>query len=70
LSIARTTNAYRRVSFEGIELKVPGVNPHEKVELRMIPDKKTGLTEIRFWHKDKLVGTQKVKNTELKSIHL
>lgn len=66
----RTTNAYRRVSFEGIELKVPGVNPHEKVELRMIPDKETGLTEIRFWHKGKLVGTQKVKNTELKSIHL
>jgi len=66
----RTTNAYRRVSFDGIELKVPGVDPYEKVELRMIPDKETGLTEIRFWHKGKLVGTQKVKNMELKSIHL
>lgn len=66
----RTTNAYRRVSFEGIELKVPGVNPYERVELRMVPDEKTGLTEIRFWYKGRLVGTQKLKNTELKSMHL
>lgn len=66
----RTANAYRRVSFEGIELKVAGVNPYEKVELRMFPDEETGLTEIRFWHKGKLIGTQKIKNTELKSIHL
>lgn len=65
----RTTNAYRKVSFEGIELKVPGVNPHEKVELRMVPDEKTGLTEIRFWYKGKLVGTQKVKSAELKSVY-
>lgn len=66
----RTTNAYRRVSFEGIEFKVSKVNPYEKVELRMVPDEKTGLTEIRFWHKGKLVGTQKLKNSELKSIYL
>lgn len=66
----RTTNAYRKVSFEGIELKVPGVNPHEKVELRMVSDEETGLTEIRFWHKGRLVGTQKVKSAELKSIYL
>lgn len=64
----RTTNAYRKVSFDGIELKVPGVDPYEKVELRMTPVEGTGLTEIRFWHKGRLVGTQKVKSTELKSI--
>lgn len=65
----RATNAYRKVSFEGIELKVSGVNPHKKVELRMVPDEETGLTEIRFWYKGKLVGTQKVRTTELKSIY-
>jgi hypothetical protein len=65
----RTTNAYRRVSIDGIELKVPGVDPYEKVELRMVPDEETGLTEIRFWQKNRLVGTQKVKSTELKGIH-
>ena len=41
-----------------------------KVELRMIPDKETGLTEIRFWHKGKLLGTQKIKSKDLKRVHL
>ena len=61
----RVTNAYRKISFEGMELKIPGVNPFEKVELRMVPDEKTGLTEIRFWHNQKMLGTQKIKNTTL-----
>lgn len=65
----RVTNAYRKISFEGMELKVPGVNPFEKIELRMVPDEKTGLTDIRFWHKGKLLGTQKIKNTMLKRVH-
>ncbi|MBI5748944.1 MAG: hypothetical protein HZA00_07445, partial [Nitrospinae bacterium] len=66
----RTTDAYRRVSIDGIELRVPGVDPYEKIELRMIPDEETGLTEIRFWHKGKLVGTQKLKSNALKRVHL
>lgn len=66
----RTTDAYRKVSLDGIELKVSGVDPYEKVELRMIPDEETGLTEIRFWHKGKLVGTQKLKSKDLKRVHL
>ena len=66
----RTTDAYRKVSIDGIELRVPGVDPYEKVELRMIPDKETGLTEIRFWHKGKLLGTQKIKSKDLKRMHL
>jgi len=45
------TNAKRKISFEGMELKVPGVNPYEKVELRMIPVEGTELAEIRFWTK-------------------
>jgi len=66
----RTTDAYRKVSIDGIELRVSGVDPYEKIELRMIPDEETGLTEIRFWHKGKLVGTQKVKSKDLKRVHL
>jgi hypothetical protein len=33
--------------------------------LRIVPDKKSGLAEIRFWCKDKLVGITKVKNEDL-----
>jgi hypothetical protein len=53
----------------GMDLKVRGVNPYEKVKLRMIPAEGTGLAEIRFWYKDNLVGTQKIKNTLLKRVH-
>ena len=52
-----------------MDLKVPGVNPYEKVKLRMIPDEGTGLAEIRFWYKDNLVGTQKIKNTLFQRVH-
>lgn len=52
-----------------MELKVSGVNPYEKVELRIVPDEEKGLTEIRFWYHAKLVGTQKIKNTLLKKVY-
>ena len=29
----RTTNAYRKISINGIELRVPGVDPYEKIDL-------------------------------------
>jgi len=64
----RTTNAYRKISLDGMELKVPGVNPYEKVELQMVPNEETGLTDIRFWHKGKLIVTQRIRNTDLKRI--
>lgn len=66
----RTTNAYRKISIDGIELRVSGVDPYEKVELRMVPDEDTGLTEIRFWHKGRLTDIQKIKTSDLKSIYL
>ena len=46
----RTINAYRKISINGVELRVPGADPYQRIELRMIPDEKTNLTEIRFWH--------------------
>jgi hypothetical protein len=65
----RTTNAYRKISIDGIELRVAGVDPYQKVELRMIPDKTANLAEIRFWHNGRLTDTQKVKINDLKSLN-
>lgn len=65
LRSTRVTNAYRKISINGIEFRVPGVDPHEKVDLRMIPDQETGLTEIRFWHSGKLLSVQKIKTSDL-----
>lgn len=65
----RRTNAYRKISIDGIELRVAGVDPYQKVELRMVPDKVTNLVEIRFWHNGKLTDTQKIKISDLKSLN-
>ena len=32
---------------------------------RITPDKESGLYEVRFWHEDELLGSQKVKNSDL-----
>lgn len=61
----RTTDGYRKISLDGMMLRVP-VDPYEKVELRLVPDEKTGLTEVRIWHKMKLVDVQTIKTSDLK----
>ena len=61
----RMVNAYRKISINNLELNVSGVPIRERVSLRIVPDKKSGLAEIRFWYKDKLVGVQNVKNVDL-----
>ncbi len=37
---------------------------HERIQLR-ISGKRSGLSEVRFWHKDQFLGTQIVKNSDL-----
>jgi len=39
------------------------------IQLRIIPDKVSGMAEIRFWHDNKLVSIEKVKNEDLKLVH-
>lgn len=65
LRATRTVNAYRKISLKGLEIKVPGILPKQDVELRMVPDFKTGLVEIRFWHNGRFTGFQKIKITDL-----
>jgi hypothetical protein len=61
----RMVNSYRKVSINNLELKVPSAPLHERIQLRITPDKESGLSEVRFWHEDELLGIQKVKNSEL-----
>jgi hypothetical protein len=58
-------NSYHKVSINTLELKVPKAPLHESIQLRISPDKESGLSEVRFWHKDEFLGMQKVKNSEL-----
>jgi len=65
LRVERMVNPYRKVSINNLELKVPSAPLHEKIQLRIIPDRESGLSEVRFWHRDNFLGSQKVKNTDL-----
>jgi hypothetical protein len=65
LRAERFVNPYRKISFNNLELMVSGVPIRGQVQLRIVPDKQSGLAEIRFWYNNKLVGVQKVKNEDL-----
>jgi len=65
LRVERMVNPYRKVSINNLELKVPGAPLHEKIQLRIIPDKESGVSEVRFWYRDNFLGSQTVKNSEL-----
>jgi len=69
LRIDRMVNSYRKVSINNLELKVPGAPLHERIQLRISPDKESGVSEVRFWHEDNFLGNQKVKNSELNLVH-
>ncbi len=65
LRVDRIVNPYRKVSINNLELKVPKAPLHERIQLRITPDKESGLSEVRFWHEGELLGIQKVKNSDL-----
>jgi len=75
LRVERMVNSYRKISINNLELKVPGAPLHdlsacgnaqaERIQLRIVPDKESGVSEVRFWHRDKFLGMQRVKNTDL-----
>ena len=61
----RTVNAYRKISFNKLVINITGVPIRDKVSLRIVPDFRSGMAEIRFWFKDELVSTYQVKNEDL-----
>jgi len=69
LRVDRMVNSYRKISINNLELRVPKAPLHERIQLRIVPDKESGLSEVRFWHEGELLGMQKVKNSELNLVH-
>ena len=65
LRAERMVNAYRKISISKLELSVSGVPLRERVFLRIVPDKKSGLAEVRFWYNNALVVISKVRNEDL-----
>jgi len=70
LRVERMVNSYRKISINNLELKVPGAPLHERIQLRIVPDKESAISEVRFWHEDNFLGSQKVKNSDLNLMQL
>jgi hypothetical protein len=69
LRTQRTVNAYRKVSINKVILKINHIPIDVKVNLRIYPSEKTGLSEIRFWYNNKFFGSQRAKNKDLGIVH-
>ena len=69
LRVERVVNSYRKISFNNLEFRIPGVPIRDTVQLRITPDKESDLAEIRFWWDNKLIGSKKVKNEDLNLVH-
>jgi len=37
----------------------------EKVDIRIVPDEKNGISVLRFWYNRKIIDVKRVKNTDL-----
>ena len=65
----RIVNPYRKISFNNLEFKLSGVSVRDTIQLRIAPNKETGMAEIRFWCENELKGIQKVRLEDIKLVH-
>jgi len=54
----RMVNAYNKISINNLELNVSRVPIRERVALIIVPDKVTGIAEIRFCYDKNLLGAE------------
>jgi len=69
LRVKRTVDAYHKISISNLKLRVHKAPLREEVELRIAPDEKTGIAEVRIWYKDILTDVYQVKNSDLNLVH-
>ena len=65
LRAMRKVDAYHKISFNNTEFRVKGVPLRENVEIRIAPDEKREIAELRFWYRNKCVDTQNAKISDL-----
>jgi hypothetical protein len=68
LRINRTTDPYRKISINNLQLKVNNATPRKVVTLRIYP-LNNDMSEVRFWCDDNLIDIQRVKNSDLRVVH-
>jgi len=65
----RVVNSYRKISLRTVELAVPKSLLRDTVDLRIVPNVKNGLAEVRIWNRNQLVSAQLVKHEDLGLVH-
>jgi hypothetical protein len=66
----RIADGYRKISFSGLSFQIPGVDPHDDVELHLIPDESKNLVEVRFLAHNKLLHSLNIPISSVdKSVH-
>ena len=65
LKIKRKVDAYHKISINNLKLRVHKAPLRKEVELRIAPNLKTGIVEVRIWYKDTLTDVYQVKNSDL-----
>ncbi len=68
LRLERFTDPYCRVSIHDAQFQVKDTLPRQAMDIRIYP-LTPRVSEVRFWHKDKLLDIQRVKNGDLKVVH-
>lgn len=64
----RTTDAYRRISLNNLQIPINGADPYQTITLRIYPAK--SVSEVRCWSKGKLLDVKFIKNDDLKGVQL
>ena len=59
----RIADGYRKIHYLNRVFELPNSLPGQKIDLKIYPDQKTGITEIRFWHNGNFLGSQRLKNS-------
>jgi len=65
LRVKRKVDPYHKISLHNLKFRVHKAPLREEVQLRIAPDEKTGIAEVRIWYKDILTDVYQVKNSDL-----
>ena len=68
LRLERVADNYRTISLHTAKLKINGVNPGDRLNLRLYP-LNAATTELRCWRRETLLDVRIVKNDDLKGVH-
>jgi len=65
----RIVDGYRQIKFHKKVFSLTNALPGQTIDLKIYPDHKTGVMEVRFWHQDKYLGAQRLKISDLNNVH-